>query len=440
MNVQVESLPNCITTVRVEVPPAKVAETRETITKDYLKAARIPGYRPGKAPRGVIEAKFKKQIREDLEKQLLQESTREVIKERKLRVLTVSEVEDVEITPENAMHFTATLVTAPEFELPEYKGLAVQVPSEEVTEEDIAKALTNLQDQYSDFNDAEARALVSDDFAVIDYTGTTDGKPVHEVYPLAGKQLTSGSDFWIRLTPEAFLPGFSEKLAGANVGDTREFQLEVPADFPVEAMRGSKLDYTVTIKGIKDKVTPELNDEFAAKLAPGKTLEDVRGIVKTELERQKKMDVERAKRDQIMQSLLSKIECELPQNLVRFETQRMVNELVKENQSRGVADEVLKENEQNLVGAASQGAKEKIKGQFVLLRVAEKENITVTREEFQQRIGMMAMRYQMTPEKLVKELQKSNALDQVHEEILTGKALDFLVANASVETQPATAA
>ncbi|MGC3988681.1 MAG: trigger factor [Chthoniobacteraceae bacterium] len=437
MNVQVESLPNCITTVRVEVPADKVAETRETITKDYLKAARIPGYRPGKAPRGVIEAKFKKQIREDLEKQLLQESTREVIKERKLRVLTVSEVEDVEITPENAMHFTATLVTAPEFELPEYKGIAVQVPSEEVTEDDIVKALTNLQDQYSDFNDAEPRALVADDFAVIDYTGTADGKPIHEVYPLAGKQLTSGEDFWIRLTPEAFLPGFSEKLAGANVGETREFQLEVPADFPVEAMRGSKLDYKVTIKGIKDKVTPELNDEFAAKLAPGKTLEDVRGIVKTELERQKKMDVERAKRDQIMQGLLSKIECELPQNLVRYETQRMVNELVKENQSRGVADEVLKENEQNLVGAASQGAKEKIKGQFVLLRVAEKENLTVTREEFQQRIGMMAMRYQMTPEKLIKELQKNNSLDQVHEEILTGKALDFLVANASVETQPA---
>jgi len=440
MNVQVESLPNCITTVRVEVPPAKVAETRESITKDYLKAAKIPGYRPGKAPRGVVEAKFKKQIREDLEKQLLQESTREVIKDKKLRVLTVSEVEDVEITPENAMHFTATLVTAPEFELPEYKGIAVQVPSTEVTDEDIQSSLTNLQDQFADFNDVEGRALVNDDFAVIDYTGTSDGKPVHEAYPLGGKQLSSGQDFWIRLTAETFLPGFSEQIVGANVGDTREFQLEVPQDFPVEAMRGAKLDYKVTIKGIKEKLLPELNDEFAAKLAPGKTLEDVKAILKTELERQKATDAERAKRDQVMQQLLAKVECELPQNLVKFETQRMVNALVQENQQRGVADEVLKENEQTLVGAASQGAKEKIKGQFVLLRIAEKENISVTREEFQQRLAMLASRYQMTVDKLLKELQKNNSLDQVHEEILTGKALDFLIANASVETQAAPAA
>jgi trigger factor len=417
-----------------------VAETRETITRDYLKAARIPGYRPGKAPRPVVEAKYKKQIREDLEKQLLQESTREVIKEKQLRVLTVSEVEDVEITQENAMHFTATLVTAPEFELPEYKGIAVQVPSTEVTDADVEAALANLQDQYADFKDIEGRALAADDFAVIDYTGTTNGQPVHEVFPLAGKQLATGADFWIRLTPEAFLPGFSEQLIGANVGDARTFQLEVPADFPVEAMRGQKLDYQVTVKGIKEKVLPELNDEFAAKLAPGKTLEDVRGIIKTEVERQKTSDAERAKRDQVMQQLLAKVECELPQNLVRYETQRMVNELVKENQSRGVADEVLQENHQNLVGAASQGAKEKIKGQFVLLRVAEKEGITVSREEFNQRIAMLAMRYQMTADKLVKELQKNNSLDQVHEEIVTGKALDFLIANASVEIQAAPAA
>ena len=135
-----------------------------------------------------------------------------------------------------------------------------------------------------------------------------------------------------------------------------------------------------------------------------------------------------------MKQLLAKVECELPEGMLQSETRRLLGEVVRENQSRGVPDEVIRENQQSLQTSAAENARERLKGSFVLMRIAEAEKITVTREEFNQHLAMMAMRYRMPLDKLQKELEKREALDSVNEEILTGKVLDFLVANASVET------
>lgn len=433
MNVEVENLPNCITTLRVEVPPDKVSQAYETIARDYTHYAKIPGYRPGKAPRSVVENKFKKQIREELEKKLLSESCREAIHEKKLRVISLAEVRDVEIGNDRTMRFIATLVTQPEFELPDYKAIPVQLSSTDVTAQEIEDSLHTLREQYAEFTDAPDRALAMDDFAVIDYTGTIGGKPVHEVAPKAAKRLSVNNDFWIRLTPEAFLKGFSENLVGAKAGESRTFDAEVPADFPVKELAGEKITYAVTVKGLKEKKLPELNDEFAAKVIGGKTLAGLRETVKSELERQKKTDMDRDRKNQIMSYLLSKIECELPVNLVRRETKRILSDIVRENQSRGIADEALKESEKELVETATKGARARLRGTFVLLRIAEQENIKVTKEEFNARIGFLAAQYRMSREKLLKELSDRNALDQIQEELVTAKALDFLAFDANVQ-------
>ena len=433
MNVEVENLPNCITTLRVEVPAEKVSKTWDTVAQDYTHYAKIPGYRPGKAPRTVIENKFKKQIREEVEKKLLSESCREAINEKKLRVISLADVQDVEFGDDKTMRFTATLVTAPEFELPDYKGIPVQVKPIEVTEKEIDDSLENLREQQGEFVDITDRPLALEDFAVIDYTGTIDGKPVEEIAPKAGKPLSGNTDFWIKLTPEAFFPGFSNNLVGANVGESRTFDIEVPAEFPVKELAGQKITYAVTVKGLKQRNLPELNDEFAGKLIDGKTLADIRDLIKSDMERQKLEDQDRDKKNQIMDALLSKVECELPENMVRYETKRILADIVREQQSRGVPDEALKENEKELVETAGKGARERLRGSFILLRIAEQENIKVTKEDFNERIELMASRYQMTKEKLLKELSDRDALDQVSEEILTGKTLDFLASNVSVQ-------
>ena len=436
MNVEVENLPNCLTTLRVEVPAEQVSKAWDSIAMDYAQYAKIPGYRPGKAPRNVVENKFKKQIREEVEKKVLSESCREAINEKKLRVLSLADVQDIEFADDKTMRFTATVVTAPEFEVPDYKNLTVQLKPVDVSEKEIDESLENLREQQAEFTDIEDRALALEDFAVIDYTGTIDGKPVSEIAPKAGKPLSSNSDFWIRLTPEAFFPGFADHLIGAKTGESRTFDIEVPADFPVKELAGQKITYAVTVKGLKQRILPELNDAFAAKLIKGKSLADLRGMIKNDLEKQKAAEQDRDKRNQIISALLSKVECELPANLVRAETKRILSEIVREQQARGVADNVLKENEKGLVEAAGKAARERLRGNFILLRIAELENIKVTKEEFNRRIDLMAVHYQTTREKLLKELSDRDALDQVNEEILRGKTLDFLASNVSVQGGP----
>ncbi|HZH98460.1 MAG TPA: trigger factor [Fimbriimonadaceae bacterium] len=437
MNVVVEPLPNCLATLRVEVEPEKVAQAKEQLIKEYGQVAKIPGYRPGKAPRAVIEKKFKKQIHEDLEGKLLRDSAREAIKEKNLRVLQISNVEDVQFEDGKGLSFTATVITQPEFELPDYKGLPLEVKPAEVTDDEIEESIQNLREQAADFIDlTEDRGAQMDDFAVVDYEGAIDGRPVHDVFPKAGKPLTANSDFWIRMTDEAFFPGYCANLVGAKPGETREFDIDVPGDFPVEGMPGQKIHYKVTVKALKQKVLPELDDAFASNVAKDKTLAELRQMAREELGRQKATERESSKRSQIMKHLLSRAECELPTGMVRNETQRILNDIVKENQERGVTEEVLKENERELVGVASQNARERLKGTFILLRIAEKEGLRVTREELFGRIATLAQRYQMTFEKMLKELEKRNGLDQINEEILTAKVLDFLLTNASVTDAP----
>ncbi len=439
MNVQVEALPNCLATLKVELPAEAVNAARQDITRDYAANAKLPGYRPGKAPLAVVERRFQKQIHEDLERKLLSESTRAAISEKNLRVLEVQNVEDVEFSPDQSLHFTATVITMPDFDLPEYRNIPVTVPPDEVSDAEVDAAIESARNQAATFEDIEGRGLQMDDYAVVDYDGTIDGKPVSEMYPKAGKPLTANSSFWVRMTPESFLPGFSDALMGAVVDEKREFDLAVPGDFVLEEMRGAKIHYVVTVRGLKAKKLPELDDAFASGVVEGKTLEEIREIARGELLREKKLENESRKRDQVIGYLVKRVECELPQSMVAGETRRLLGEIVQQEQARGVPDEALRQEEQKLVEVASRGAKEKVKSAFIIQRIAEAEKVTVSQAEIRGRVAAMAARYGMTPEKASRELEKRDAMDRVAQDILTAKVIDYLVANAQVTTAPAAA-
>ena len=434
MNVAVEKLPNCLATLRVELEPERVAKKYDSLASEYAKYAKLPGYRQGKAPRSVIEKKFRKEIREELERQLVGDAVREAIEQEKMRVLTLANYEDVELGDDKSMKFTATLVTQPDFELPQYKGLVVPMKATEVADADVDESIEALRDQAADFVDSESATAGMGDYIIVDYQGTIDGQPVHELFPKAGKPLSGNEDFWIKMTEEAFFPGYCQALVGAKPGEMRTFEVEVPEDFPVEGMPGKKIEYKVTLKAIKEKVLPMLDDAFAGTVAQGKTLEELRTMAREELTKQRASAAESSKRNEIMRQLLTSVECELPQDLVRQQTRAILNDIVRENQSRGVADDVLKENEKELVGTAAMNARDRIKGTFILLRIAEIEGIKVRREELMGRIAVLAERYGMGFDKMLKERQKRNAVEQIHEELLTAKVLDFLASNASVTT------
>lgn len=434
MKVEVENQPPGMATLRIELPPEDVRKEWDAIASNYSRYARIPGYRAGKAPRQVIEKKFRKEIQDELTKALVSKSYHEAIAEKQLRVVTLADLGDVEFGEDRSMRFRATVVTAPEFELPDYKNIPVQLPGTEVSQADIDTALERLRDQVADFVDVPDRELAMGDFAVIDFMGAIDGVPISEIVPEASKNLHGGKKFWLHLLPENFLPKFCDQIVGMKPGETRSVQVEFPAEFPVTELAEKKADYAVTLNEIKEKVLPAIDDAFAAKIMPDKTLADLRQTIEHNLEHEKEHEIERVKEQQVVKYLQERISFDLPPSLLKNETRRALNELVHRNRERGVPDELLKGKEKELIEGAGSLAAHRLKTNFILHRIAEVEKIEVTREEVDERIREQAAHYNVSVEKMRKEFEEKDRMNGLAEEILLGKTLDFLKSNVSVET------
>ena len=434
MKVEVENQTPGVATLRIELAPDVVRKEWDAIASNYSRYARIPGYRPGKAPKQVIEKKFRKEIQDELTKALVSKSYHEAIAEKQLKVVSLTDVGDVEFGDDKSMRFRATVVTAPEFELPEYKNIPVELPVTTVDESEVDTAIDRLRDQTADFVDVGDRELAMGDFAVLDFTGAIDGVAISEIVPEASKNLHGGKKFWLHLAPENFLPKFCEQIVGMKAGDTRSVQVEFPGDFPVTELAGKKADYAVTLNEIKEKVLPAIDDAFAAKIMPEKTLAELRHAIEHNLEHEKEHEVERAKEQQIVKFLHERISFDLPPPLLKNETRRALNELVHRNRERGVPDELLKGKEKELIEGAGSLAAHRLKTNFILHRIAEAEKLEVTREEIDEAIRAQAAHYNVSVEKMRKELEENDRINGLAEEILLGKTLAFLKANVSVET------
>ena len=436
MKVEVETQPHCVATLKIELPPEQVSKEWDAIANSFARQARIPGYRPGKAPKRVIEAKFRKDIQEELTKQLVSKSYHEAIAEKKLRVISLTNLEEVEFGDDRSMRFRATVVTAPEFELPEYKGIPLQLPDTKVTEAEVDAALERLREQSADFFDVPERDLAMEDFAVIDFAGSIEGKPLSEVAPGASKNVQGGKKFWLRIAPGNFLPGFVEQMIGQKPSETRIIKVEFPANFPTAQVVGKTAEYSVTLLAIKQRVLPPLDDAFAAKWMPEKTLPDLRRALQHQIEHDKEHEVERARESQVIKFLSERIQFELPPAMLKHETRSALSELVQRNRERGVPDEALKEKEKELIQVAGGLAAHRLKTNFILHRIAEQEKIKVTREEIEARIRHDAMHHNIAPEKMRHEIEQHDGMNSLIEQVLLAKTIAFLGANATIEGAP----
>jgi trigger factor len=434
MNVEVENLPNCLAALHIELPADRVTKEWNEVVHGFQQVAKIPGFRPGKAPQNVIEAKFRKEIQEELTRKLVSETTREAIREKGLRVLSVSEVEDVEFTSNKSLKFTATLITSPEFELPNYKGITVRVPSPEVADEGVEAALQNLRERHATFSDVEGRGLETGDFAVIDYETSIDGKPLLEVVEKAPKRLAESKDFWVKVDENSFLKGFGDQLIGLQKGDEKEFDIGLPDDYPLSDLAGRTVHFQIAVKGTKRMELAEVDDAFANQVVEGYTVEQLKQSIRTQLEAEKSRRIEAAKQNQILDQLVSQVECELPQAYLKDETRRIMSEIVQQNQMRGVTEDALRENQKDIIRAASRSAKDRLKANFILGRIAEKEGIEVSAQELKAKVENLAAQYRIPFGKMMADLDEKRAIPQVREEVLIGKVLDFLTSNANVET------
>ncbi|CAN5282225.1 trigger factor [soil metagenome] len=432
MKTTVERLPECRATLRVEIPAERVAAERKKISARYAGQAKIPGFRPGKAPASVIEKRFGKNIESKLRDDLVNEGCRSGVEENELVVLTVDGIAEAEFDADGSFSFLATLTTAPSFEIPEYKGIPVKVPRIEVSDEDIDRAIESYRERLADFKDVEGRPVQLGDLAVIDYSGTIDGQPVGEVLPKATAYLAQNNDYWLKIDPTSFLPGFADQLVGLKAGDGTKVTVTLPDDFPQAEAAGKAIDYSVTIKEIKEQILPEVDDALADKIEPGKSLAELRGSIAEQIRTQTAQKVEQYKADQIVGYLTNQVDFELPAEIVKMETQNKVNEMVDRGQRSGMEDEQLVEQQDQIFAVAGQQARSSVKVRFILGKIATAEKLSVSQLELLARIEAMAARYQTPPKKFIKQLKESNQLASIREGILFGKALEFLKDEAEV--------
>lgn len=430
MNVTVENLAPCRKLLRVDVDAQTVDAAIDETTREYMKHARLPGFRPGKAPRHLIVKSFTPQIDDEVRRKLIAENYRKAISDQKLHVVGAPDIEEIQFGKGQALQFAATVETAPEFELPEYKGLPVKKQVATVTEEDIGRALNVLCEQRAVYNDV-SREVRDGDYVVVHYSGTCDGKPITDTAPTA-RGLTEKKDFWMHVAKDSFIPGFTEQLVGAKAGETRSVTVEFPADFVSPQLSGKKGVYTVEVVQVKEKALPELNDEIA-KAYGAESLAELRQGVHSDLQKELNHKIKRDIREQLMKALLGRVTCELPESVVESETRNAVYDIVRENQQRGVTREMIDQQKDQIFSYANNSAKDRVKAAFVLGRIAQREGIKAETEEITQRIVYMAQQYQVTPEKMVKQLQERNGLSEINEQIVSSKVLEFLEQQATIE-------
>ena len=430
MNVTVQNLAPCKKLVRVEVDADKVKAAFAEVTKDYRKHANLPGFRPGKAPEAMVVRKYEKDIQDEVKRKLISESYRSAIEEQKIDVLGQPDIEEIQFNRDQPLQFAATIETAPEFELPEYKGVAVKREVRSVSEADGDQALNLLREQRTNFKTVE-RPVQTGDIAVVNYTGTCEGKPITELAPTA-KGLTEQKGFWVEATSTSFIPGFAEQLMGAKAGDKRTVNVDFPADFVTRELAGKKGVYEVEVVEVKEKVLPPLDEEMA-KAYGAESLDKLKEGVRRDLENELKFKERKSIRNQLVRSIMDRVNFELPETAVAHETRNVVYDIVQENTKRGISRDDIEQQKDRIYTAAAQGAKERVKVAFLLQKIAEKEDIKVSQEEIAQRIQQLAGMYQIPPDQFVRDLKKRNGFIEIYDQIMNEKVIDLMQTNAKIE-------
>ena len=434
MNVSVENLAPCKKLVRVELDAAAVDAVLADITKNFQKQAALPGFRPGKAPRDMVVKKYGAEIKEEAKRKLIGDHYRKALEEQKLRVIGHPDIEEIQFDQGQALIFAATIETAPEFELPDYKCLPAQVEMKTVTDADVDRAIDLLRGHHAKF-ETVTRPLANGDIAVVNYHGTCEGKVITELAPTA-KGLTEQMNFWVETTGNNFIPGFAEQLLGASAGDQRTVNVDFAADFVTRELQGKKGVYQVELVEVKEKVLPPVDDELAKKFG-AEGLEQLRAGVRTDLENELKYSRSKAIRAQAVQALLGRVQFDLPETAVANETRNVVYDLVRQNTQRGLTRELIEEQKEQIYSVAANNARERVKFAFLVGRIADQEKLQVTQDEVVRRAQQLAQTYQMPFDQFVKDLQKRNAVNELYEQVLHEKVLDLIEKNAVVTEVPA---
>ncbi len=433
MNVTVEKTSPCRRVLNVDVPADQVREELEGVVSAYRSSAKIPGFRPGNAPRELVRKRYRKNITEDLKERLLPQSYQKAIAKEGLSVVSIIGVENVELDDDGdgPLRFQVTVDVEPEFALPPYKGISLKRNETDVREEEVEQTVQHLLEQHATYEDVSDRGVKKGDLVQVDYTGTVEGTPVEEVDPEA-KGLGEREDFWLKADDDAFLPGFADGLQGVEIGSTCTIQSVFPDDFPASGLAGKTAEYKVTVKGIRESRLPEIDEEFLKQFEM-ESEEELRRRIRDDLQQRNEREEDRRLRDVLIKDLLSKVDLAVPESEVQEEARNIIYNVVRQNANRGVGEEEIEKHKDQIFESASQEAEESIKARYLLERIAREEEVEVGPEDIDRQIASMAGGYGMEPQQLKQELTSKGLLDNVKSDVKKNKTVEFLLEQADIK-------
>jgi trigger factor len=402
--------------LRVEIPSAIVDAEIERVARDYSRKARIPGFRPGKAPARVIKQRFKDQILHDVAHDLIPRAVDDALRERGVEAVDTPDVRDVTVEEGQALTFTASFDTVPAFDPGELSTLSLERPAAKVENDAVDQALERLRERAARYEPVEGRGVVDGDTVTLDLTRDGGAHP----------------DVAVELGSKANPPGFDEQLLGLQTGANKSFTLHYPADYAVKEMAGTDVAYGITVKDIKRRVVPALDDELGKDLGDFETLDALRARVREDLEHDARHAAERAVRGSLMKQLAARVPFEVPSSLVDREVDRRTEEfaqrLVDQNidpRQAGIDWNAFRESQREV-------AREAVAGAIVLDEVARREQLQVTESDIEREVARYAERSGRTPAAVRAALEKDGGLSRVSAGLRREKAIDFVMARATI--------
>ena len=406
----------------------------EAMVKSYNKNKKnisIQGFRKGKAPRKMVEKLYGPEVfYEDAANFAIPDAYEEAAKESGLEIVSRPEIDVVEIEKGKDFVFTATVAVKPEVTLGDYKGIEVEKKTVKVMAADVNAEIDKVREQNSRMITVENRGIKKDDTAVIDFEGFVDGEPFQ-----GGK----GEDYSLVIGSHTFIDTFEDQLVGKKAGEEVDVNVTFPEEYHEASLKGKPSLFKVTVKEIKKKELPKLDDEFASEVSEFETLKEYKASVKKNLTERRKEEAKREKENEVVEKVVENITVELPEPMVDEQTQQMIQEFAGRLSSQGLSfDQYMQMTGMTvdaLMGQMKPEAEKRIRTRLALEAIVDAEKIKATAKDIDKEIENMANMYQMEVDK-IKEMIGDAEKEQIGKDLAVQKAVDFVVKNA-VEVEPA---
>jgi trigger factor len=436
MNSQVEVVGPCRKQLSIEIPADKVSEAMKEVAGSYLRHAKIPGFRPGKAPLDLVKRRFQKEINKDMKEYLVPRGYQSALQEQKIKVVKVIDVTDPELVEGQPYVFQVTVDVFPDFALPDYKAIRIEERPVEVTDDAVSEVIDDLRDRQATYEDVPGRVAEKTDQVTVNWKAMLDGKPLEE--SVKGYDFLAKTEGFGVILDEGFviIPEFVSGLLGAAAGETRTIEVNFEENYVVKELGGKKAVYTVEVIKVGRRKLPELTADWVKSIGANSE-DELREHIRKDLIRSKTDQEQRRIRDEICKKLIESTAMNLPESSLQEQTADEVYDLVDYNSRRGIDREAIEQNREQIFSTAGKVAEDKLKLRFILQRIAEEEQLKVSEADVNNRIQMMAIQARKDPAKLKEELKKNERLPLLHQDLVVTKALNFLAAQSQPQPTPA---